>query len=394
MRRTWTILGDTALAVAAAVGALCIVVFVCGSLFGIRVVLFSTGSMDPTIPAGSAAVTREIPAAEIDVGDVVTVERSGKLPITHRVVTVAEVPDTAETRSIVMRGDANAVDDPFPYEVDEVGLVLFSVPGIAAAISSLRSPWVLAGTTIAATALVVFVCWPRRRSSVRDEHEGEDAAGSAKHAKPAKAVSCVALVVALVAVPVGGDDAHAAADDAAAEVIQGEIVRLVSIRDDSMDGLVPGAEAVWMVGVSAEAPTPGVVQIFLAGSGEPALGLRFDVTACAVRWDADDCAAQPTTLIADEVVPVDGRERSVFEIASDEQTWLRIAVRMPEATDADIAGQVDLRVRASGLGDDVSVGPDGGSLAATGDRVSWLLLPAAATALTAGLVLFARRRST
>ncbi len=45
--------------------------------------------MEPTIPTGSLAVVHEIPASEIAVGDIVTVDRPGQLPITHRVTSVA-----------------------------------------------------------------------------------------------------------------------------------------------------------------------------------------------------------------------------------------------------------------------------------------------------------------
>ena len=50
--------------------------------------MFKTGSMSPTITAGSVALVREIPASEINVGDVVTVDREDALPVTHRVTSI------------------------------------------------------------------------------------------------------------------------------------------------------------------------------------------------------------------------------------------------------------------------------------------------------------------
>ncbi|QLD11640.1 S26 family signal peptidase [Microbacterium oleivorans] len=163
-RRWGALVADTALAVAGVAGALCVVLALATVLLDVRVTLFSTGSMSPTIPAGAAAIARGIPAAEIQVGDVVTVERPGKLPITHRVTEVAAVPDGApQARRITMRGDANAVEDPFPYDVERVRVVVFSVPGVAPLLSAAGTPPVLAAVTIAATALVVGVFWPRSR---------------------------------------------------------------------------------------------------------------------------------------------------------------------------------------------------------------------------------------
>lgn len=163
-RRRWvSVAGDTALTVAAAVGATCILLVLATLLFDVRVTLFSTGSMSPTIPAGAAAVARGIPASEISVGDVVTVERPGQLPITHRVRSVEPVEGEPELRRITMRGDANAVDDPFPYDVERVRVVVFSVPGIAPVIAAAGTPPVLATVTVVATLLVVAMFWPRRR---------------------------------------------------------------------------------------------------------------------------------------------------------------------------------------------------------------------------------------
>ena len=148
--------------VAAAGGAVCILAVVCTLLFDISLVLFKTGSMSPGIPAGSLAVVRGIPAADINVGDVVTVDRPGKLPITHRVQTVQ--PADGAARTITMKGDANGEADPAPYVVEQVRLVLWSVPGLAPPVAAAANPMVLGGTTLAVSALVTWVLWPQRRS--------------------------------------------------------------------------------------------------------------------------------------------------------------------------------------------------------------------------------------
>lgn len=64
-----------------------------------------------------------------------------------------------------MKGDANAVEDPAPYTVTSVRIVLFSVPGIATVIVGMGNPFVLGGITVAAALLVVWAFWPRERES-------------------------------------------------------------------------------------------------------------------------------------------------------------------------------------------------------------------------------------
>lgn len=146
---------------AAVGGAVCIVLVILAVVFDISLILFRTGSMTPAIPQGSLAVVREIPADEVEVGDVVTIDREGKLPITHRVTSVEQLGDGQA--QIVMKGDANPTLDPEPYTVSTVRTVLLSVPGLARPVAAMNSPWVLGGVTLAVSALVVWALWPRSR---------------------------------------------------------------------------------------------------------------------------------------------------------------------------------------------------------------------------------------
>lgn len=155
-------LADALLWLAAIGGVVCIVLVILAHTAGITLIMFRTGSMAPTIPAGSVAVVQRIPAAEVAVGDVVTVDRDGELPVTHRVTGVSEGPG-AQERVLTLRGDANAADDPFPYTVSSVRIVLFSIPGIALVIVGMGNPVVLAAPTVSAAALVVWAFWPRRK---------------------------------------------------------------------------------------------------------------------------------------------------------------------------------------------------------------------------------------
>ena len=108
-------IGDVLLWVASIGGVICILVVIAAVVFHVTLIMFKTGSMEPTIPTGSLAVVHEIPASEIAVGDIVTVDRPGQLPVTHRVTSVA---GTGETRTITLRGDANPTDDVAPYVVE------------------------------------------------------------------------------------------------------------------------------------------------------------------------------------------------------------------------------------------------------------------------------------
>ncbi len=155
-----TRIGSAAFTVASIFGSLCIVLVILGLTMHISLIMFGTGSMAPAIPAGSVAVVQRIAAAEMEVGDVVTVDRPGRLPVTHRVVEIIEVDGDAAT--FVLRGDANEHPDPEPYTAEHVRVVLWSMPGLARFVVPFQNPFVLGLMTLGATAVVVWSFWPRR----------------------------------------------------------------------------------------------------------------------------------------------------------------------------------------------------------------------------------------
>ncbi|MGW9113650.1 signal peptidase I [Microbacterium sp. NPDC055683] len=173
-RTVGRVVGDLLLSLAALAGSICIVLVILAAVFDITLIMFRTGSMAPTIPTGSVAVVQRIPASEIDVGEVVTVDRAGELPVTHRVTSVSAGASDDE-RVITMRGDANEADDVAPYTVSSARLVLFSVPGIAPVIASFGSPFVIGGMTVGAALLVGWAFWPRSDRTTRAADGGDDA---------------------------------------------------------------------------------------------------------------------------------------------------------------------------------------------------------------------------
>lgn len=155
-------LGDIVLSVLSIAGALSIIFVIVGLTMNVSIMMFRTGSMDPTIPAGSIALVKEIPATEMNEGDIITVDRgTGLLPVTHRVTDISNVDEATGAVTFVMRGDANDFDDQDPYTATTVQRTFFSIPGIAPVIQQLQNPFVLGGLTLGATALVMWAFWPR-----------------------------------------------------------------------------------------------------------------------------------------------------------------------------------------------------------------------------------------
>ncbi|MFL2001805.1 MULTISPECIES: signal peptidase I [unclassified Microbacterium] len=158
---------DAVIAVLGVVGILTIVWLVASAALGLSIIVFVTGSMGPSLPTGSAAVVREVAASELAVGDIVTVPRpNSTAPVTHRVVAIDGVPGNAQARSLVLRGDANTIDDPDPYIVEDVRRVMVGAPGAGWVVIAAKTPAAMGGITLVVAAAVAWALWPAPASRV------------------------------------------------------------------------------------------------------------------------------------------------------------------------------------------------------------------------------------
>ncbi len=383
-RRTLAgVIGDVLLWLAAIGGTICIAVVIAAVGFHVTLIMFKTGSMEPTIPTGSLAVVHEIPAGEIAVGDIVTVDRAGDLPVTHRVTSIA---GTGETRTITLRGDANVSEDVAPYVVDSVRVVWWWIPGWAQVIVWFSHPVVLGTLTIGAAGLVTWAFWPReaghgRRRAPRPGRGRSVAAGSAT-----TLLICAALVLAPAATPAQAADVETVTTSA--------YLQLTSISDpDLTSSMTPGASVPWQVGVDAFPPDPGVVHIGIAATGALVSPgeMSIAIQACAVRWVAGSCSTGastwvPLTDLAAAVAPptaFGAREIGTMDAAS--QRWLMMSVTLT-AAGLPPGSAASLRLQALGVGSPHSTGP--ARLASTGADSGTITLPLllAGGAIGAGLL--------
>ncbi|MGE9363024.1 signal peptidase I [Isoptericola nanjingensis] len=109
-------------------GALLLVVLV-PRLAGATPYGVATGSMRPALDVGTLVVVRPVDVDEITTGQVVTYQlRSGDpTVVTHRVVGLGATVDGE--RTLLTRGDANAVADPEPVQAVQVrGTLWYAVP--------------------------------------------------------------------------------------------------------------------------------------------------------------------------------------------------------------------------------------------------------------------------
>lgn len=116
---------DTLLTVGALLGSLCVIATLVGLLVGAKPLVFRSGSMSPAITTGALAVSLPVEASDIHVGDVLSVENTTGVRVTHRVVSVDIDRGVAAVR---LKGDANDVPDAVPYTLRQADRVIFSAP--------------------------------------------------------------------------------------------------------------------------------------------------------------------------------------------------------------------------------------------------------------------------
>ncbi|GEP39579.1 hypothetical protein NPS01_32420 [Nocardioides psychrotolerans] len=143
-------------------------------VFGYRTATMLTGSMAPGIMPGDVVVTAPRPAADVEVGDVI----SYQIPIedhrveTHRVTEVIHGDDG--TVAVRTQGDANANVDPWTavLDGDVVWEVQGVIPEIGTVIRALHHPFVSKGllwVAIAGTLLLgLTTIWSKDEADPAD----------------------------------------------------------------------------------------------------------------------------------------------------------------------------------------------------------------------------------
>ena len=166
---------EIALTAGALAGLLCVLIALAAIIFGITPLVFRSGSMSPAIETGALAISKETPATEVAVGDIVNVTNASGDGITHRVVDIGAVG--TDSVQLILQGDANTEADAETYIVDEVGRVVFSVPKLGYAVTWLSGPVAvfLGGVFV---GVLIMIAWRPRADEDRDrEDRGTDEPG-------------------------------------------------------------------------------------------------------------------------------------------------------------------------------------------------------------------------
>jgi signal peptidase I len=133
---------EIALTAGAVGGVLCFLLAIASVSLGLRPLVVQSGSMQPTVKLGALVVARDVPAAQLRTGDVVTVDVGEDRTVTHRIVGITHRKDSA---TLLLRGDANRVADPQPHTVTHAGRMIVAIPFAGRVAAALAGPFGLIG---------------------------------------------------------------------------------------------------------------------------------------------------------------------------------------------------------------------------------------------------------
>lgn len=149
-------------ALTAAMIALVVAIALVAFVAGYRPVVITTGSMGPAAPEGSLIVAHQRAAQDAGVGDIIVMERTGAVTVTHRIVEVIELPDGRS--AAVTRGDANPADDPVPYPLQGQVLVAVQVVPVLGTVVGLLGHPSVSLLIIGSGLALLFVASRARRT--------------------------------------------------------------------------------------------------------------------------------------------------------------------------------------------------------------------------------------
>jgi signal peptidase I len=149
----------------ALLGLLCLALTAWAVAIGARPLVIRTGSMAPSMPVGTVAVVKPVPATSVEVGEVVAIERNDGRRIMHRVRRARAAG--GDSMTLVLRGDRNRAADP-PVTVRSVERPLLVVPAAGRPLTWLSGRWAQYWLGVATGVLALLWTSLRQRRALAE----------------------------------------------------------------------------------------------------------------------------------------------------------------------------------------------------------------------------------
>lgn len=115
----------------------------------------TSGSMEPEYSVGDLLIAAPVAAADVAVGDILTISAASGHKVTHRVTAIAPGTDPT-TRLLTLKGDANRVADSTPYLVSDAWETKIAVPHLGRAQEALSDTQTRIWVAVSFAALIAL----------------------------------------------------------------------------------------------------------------------------------------------------------------------------------------------------------------------------------------------
>ncbi|WCD93558.1 signal peptidase I [Microbacterium sp. nov. GSS16] len=120
--KTTRAIGNTLISVAVACAIALVGLMLVPSLFGLDRYVITGGSMSGAFERGTVVYERQVPVADLKVGDIITYvppkDAGINEPVTHRILSIDDETDPDGRRVLRTQGDANASADPWTFTLE------------------------------------------------------------------------------------------------------------------------------------------------------------------------------------------------------------------------------------------------------------------------------------
>lgn len=188
-------LSSVLLNLGAGAGLICILAAIASVGFGIKPLVFRSGSMEPAISTGALGLAKTVNASQLAPRDIVSVRNAQGVRVTHRVETIER---SGYSAVLTLKGDANENADAEPYTVTEADRVFFDVPGVGYLITWLSGPIaIFLGGVLA--GVLLMIAFRRKPSDASAESSDEPPAQAARPTKRGgqRSMTPVAVLLAI-----------------------------------------------------------------------------------------------------------------------------------------------------------------------------------------------------
>lgn len=147
------------------------------SVGGVVPFIVLSGSMDPEIQAGDLIICRQVDAADVKTGDIISFfdpQGNGTAVVSHRVAQITK--DDSGQPVFTTKGDANNVADSAPVTAEKViGIYWFRIPGLGNVAMFMQSTQGLVVCVAVPVALLLAYDIIRRRAYDKASQQETDA---------------------------------------------------------------------------------------------------------------------------------------------------------------------------------------------------------------------------